>query len=63
MSMRALNLNAEDRPVYNNRRRNLIMFWSLVVAVMAVMGAILAVDSTLTTEQRIEMALRSGMFP
>jgi hypothetical protein len=63
MSMRALNLNAEDRAVCNSRRRNLIMFWSLVIGVMAVIGTILAVDSTLTTEQRIEMALRSGTFP
>jgi hypothetical protein len=63
MSMRALKLNAEDRAVHKTWHRNLIMFWSLVVAVMAVIGAILAVDSTLTTEQRIEMALRSGMFP
>jgi hypothetical protein len=63
MSMQALNLNAEDRAVYKTRRRNLIMFWSLIVALVAVIGTILAVDSTLTTEQRIEMALRSGMFP
>jgi hypothetical protein len=36
------------------------MFWSFVAAVVAVACTILAVDSTLTTEQRIEMALHSG---
>jgi hypothetical protein len=63
MSMQPLKLNAEDRAVYKTWRRNLIVFWGFVAAVVAVACTILAVDSTVTTEQRIEMALHSGMFP
>jgi hypothetical protein len=59
MSMQTL--NAEDRAGYKTWRRNLIMFCGFVV--VAVVGTILALDSTLTTEQRIEMALHSGTFP
>jgi hypothetical protein len=61
MSIQAL--NPQDRAVYTTWRRNLIMFWGFVVAVVTVAGTILALDSTLTTEQRIEMALHSGTFP
>jgi hypothetical protein len=61
MSMQAL--NAEDRAVYKTWRRNLIMFWSFAVAVVAVVGTIQVVDSTVTPEQRTEMAQHSGMFP
>jgi hypothetical protein len=63
MSAHPLRLHAEDHAAYETWRRNLIMFWGFVVAVVAVAGTILALDSTLTTEQRIEMALDSGTFP
>jgi hypothetical protein len=63
MSMQPLKPNAEHRAVHKTWRPNLIMFWSFVVVVAVVARTILAVDSTLTTEQRIEMALHSGMFP
>jgi hypothetical protein len=62
MSVPTLELNAEDRAVYKTWRRNLIMFWSFVVAVAAVACTILPLDSTPTREQRIEMALHSVMF-
>jgi hypothetical protein len=63
MSVQPLKLDAEDRAVYTTWRRGLIIFWGLVVIVTSFSGTILALNSTLTTEQRIEMTLHSGMFP
>jgi hypothetical protein len=61
--MQPRKLNAGHRAVHKTWRPNLIMFWSFAVAMAVVACTILAVDSALTTEQRIEMALHSGMFP
>ena len=47
----------EDRSVYKTWLRNVILLWGSVVAVMAIVCTILAVDSTMTPEQRSEMAL------
>ena len=63
MSMQALELNAEDRAVYKTWRRNIIVFWSTVLGVTAIVCTVLALDSTLAPEQRIEMALQAGMHP
>jgi hypothetical protein len=63
MSMQALELNAEDRAVYRTWRRNIMVFWSTVLGVTAIVCTVLAVDSTLAPEQRIEMALQAGMYP
>ena len=63
MSMQALELNAEDRAVYKTWRRNTIAFWSIVLGMTAIVCTVLAVDSTLAPEQRIEMALQAGMYP
>jgi hypothetical protein len=64
MSMQPLKLNAEHRAVHKTWRPSPIMFWSFVVVAVAVVACtVLAVDSTLTREQRIEMAVHSGMFP
>jgi hypothetical protein len=63
MSMQALELNAEDRAIYKTWRRNIILFWSTIVGVAVIVCTVLAVDSTLAPEQRIEMALQAGMYP
>ena len=63
MSMQALELNAEDRAVYKTWRRNIIVFWSTILGVTAIVCTVLAVDSTLAPEQRIEMTLQAGMHP
>jgi hypothetical protein len=63
MSMQALELNAEDRAVYQTWRRNMIVFWGTVIGVTAIVCTALAVDSTSAPEQRIEMALQAGMHP
>ena len=63
MSMLALELNAEDRAVYKTWRRNIILFWSTIVGVAVIVCTVLAVDSTLAPEQRIEIALQAGMYP
>ena len=63
MSMQALVLNAEDRAVYKTWRRNIIVFWSTVLGVTAIVCTVLAVDSTSAPEQRIEKALQAGMHP
>jgi hypothetical protein len=63
MSMQALELNAEDRSIYKTWRRNIIVFWSTILGVTAIVCTVLAVDSTLAPEQRIEMTLQAGMHP
>jgi hypothetical protein len=63
MSMQALELNTEDRAVYKAWRRNLIVFWSAVLSVTAIVCTVMALDSTFSPEQRIEMALQAGMYP
>jgi hypothetical protein len=63
MSMQALELNAEDGAVYKTWRRNIIVIWSTVLGVTAIVCTVLAVDSTFASEQRIEMALQAGMYP
>jgi hypothetical protein len=63
MSMQALELNAEDRAIYKTWRRNIILFWSTIVGVAVIVCTVLAVDSTLAPEQRIEIALQAGMYP
>ena len=63
MSMQALELNAEDRSIYKTWRRNIIVFWGTILGVTAIVCTVLAVDSTLAPEQRIEMALQAGMYP
>ena len=63
MSMQALELNAEDRSIYTTWRRNIIVFWGTILGVTAIVCTVLAVDSTLAPEQRIEMTLQAGMHP
>jgi hypothetical protein len=41
MSIRSLKLNDEDRRVYETWRGNLIMFWSFVVAGVAILQYLL----------------------
>jgi hypothetical protein len=47
----------EDRIVYKAWLRRIILLWGTVAAVMAVVCAIIAVDSTTTPEQRSNMAV------
>ena len=63
MSMQALELNAEDRAVYKTWRRNVLVLWSTVLGVTAIVCTVVALNSTLAPEQRIEMALQAGMYP
>jgi hypothetical protein len=63
MSLQDLELNAEDRAVYKTWRRNIIVFWSTVLGVTAIVCTVLAVDSKLAPEQRIAKTLQAGMHP
>jgi hypothetical protein len=61
--MQSLSLNPEDRGVYRTWRRNIILFYGAVAVAIGICGAILAPDLTLTPDQRMQMALQSGMYP
>jgi hypothetical protein len=63
MSMQTARSSAFSSSAYKTWRRNIIVFWSSVLGVTAIVCTVLAVDSTLAPEQRIEMALQAGMYP
>jgi hypothetical protein len=63
MPVQLLKPNAEHRDVDKTWHPDQIMFWSFVVAVAVAVCLILAVNSTLPTEQRTDMASHSGMVP
>lgn len=53
-------LNAEDRSVYVAWRRKIFMFWCFVAVVVC---AVVALDASLTPEQRLAVSQQSGTFP
>jgi hypothetical protein len=63
MPVQLLKPDVEHRAVHKTWRPDPIMLWSFVVAVTVATCMILAVNSTLPTEQRAEMASHSGMVP
>jgi hypothetical protein len=62
-TMRSLKLNAEDRRVYETWLRNIIVLWASVVATMAIVFTVLALDRTVTPEQRAQIIQQSGFYP
>ena len=44
MSMQALELNAEDRAVYKTWRRNVLVLWSTVLGVTAIVCTVVALE-------------------
>ena len=63
MSMGSLKLNAEDRRVYETYRRNVIVLWAFIVATMAIVFTVLALDREVTPEQRALTIQQSGFYP
>jgi hypothetical protein len=54
-------LNAE--PTVRTGADRPYALWALTVVLVAIAGAVLVFDSSLTPEQRIELLAQSGMFP
>jgi hypothetical protein len=63
MSMRSLKLNAEDRRVYETWRRNIALLWVFIVAAMAIVCTVLALDATVTPDQRALATQQSAVYP
>jgi hypothetical protein len=63
MSMQRLKLNDEDRRVYETWRRNIILLWAFIVSTMAIVCTVLALDTTVTPEQRGLLIQQSGLYP
>ena len=56
-------LNQEDRKVYTEWLRRVVAFWALtLVAIVAVCTA-LALDGSMTPEQRMALYQQQGSFP
>jgi hypothetical protein len=56
-------LNDEDRRVYETWRRNLILLWAFIVGAMVIICTVLALDATVTPEQRALLIQQSGGYP
>ncbi len=63
MSMQRLELNDEDRRVYETWRRNIIVFWAFIVGAMTIVCTVLALDTSVTPEQRVLLIQQSGLYP
>ena len=67
MSMQGLKLNLklndEDRRVYETWRRNIILLWAFIVGTMAIVCTVLALDTSVTPEQRALLSQQSGGYP
>jgi hypothetical protein len=63
MSMQRLKLNDEDRRVYETWRRNIILLWAFIVGTMAIVCTVLALDTSVTPEQRALLSQQSGFYP
>lgn len=63
MSMQRLELNDEDRRVYETWRRNIIVFWAFIVGTMTIVCTVLALDTSVTPEQRVLLIQQSGLYP
>jgi hypothetical protein len=63
MSMRSLKLNAEDRRVYETWLRNVALLWAFIVGTMVIICTVLALDATVTPEQRALLIQQSGVYP
>jgi len=53
-------LNAEDRSVYTAWCRKVFAFWGFIAVVVC---TVLALDASITQEQRIAASQQSGTFP
>ena len=53
-------LNAEDRNVYFAWRRKIVAFWCFIAVMVC---TVLALDASVTPEQRVAAFQQSGMFP
>ena len=56
-----LKLNDEDRRVYETWRRNIILLWAFIVG--AIVCTVLALDTSVTPEQRDLLSQQSGVYP
>lgn len=63
MSMQRLKLNDEDRRVYETWRRHIILLWAFIVGTMAIVCTVLALDASVTPEQRVLLSQQSGFYP
>jgi hypothetical protein len=63
MSLQPLKLNAEDRRVYETWRRNIILLWAFIVGTMVIICTVLALDATVSPEQRALLIQQSGSYP
>jgi len=61
--MQRLELNDEDRRVYETWRRNIIVFWAFIVGAMTIVCTVLALDTSVTPEQRVLLIQQSGLYP
>jgi hypothetical protein len=55
--------NAGDRKVYATWLRGTLGAWALIVVLMAAVCTVLALDVSITPEQRIAPYQQSGVFP
>jgi hypothetical protein len=56
-------LNQEDRKVYTAWLRMVVAFWALILIAMAAVCTVLALDDSMTPEQRIAPYQQQGVFP
>jgi hypothetical protein len=59
VSLRALTAEPAARTVADRP----YLLWALAVVLVAIAGAVLVLDSSLTVQQRIDLLAQTGMFP
>ena len=56
-------LNHEDQKVYTAWLRMVVAFWALILVAMVAVSTVLALDGSMTPEQRIVPYQHQGLFP
>ncbi len=56
-------LNQEDQKVYTAWLRMVVAFWALMLVAVVAVCAVLALDGSMTPEQRIAPYQQQGVFP